>query len=323
MRAIVRDEYTPTADALRLRELPVPVPGAGQVLVRVHAASFGQDVWHVMAGLPLLARPAFGLPRPKQPVLGGDLAGIVEAVGDGVAGFAIGDRVLGRGDGTFADCAIARAELLAVLPDAVDWVTAAALPVSGSTALNAVRAGRVREGRRVLVIGAAGGVGHLIVQLAVDAGAVVTGVCRPEADDFVRSLGAVRTLDYGFADRPADADGRYDIILDTGGRRKLRLLRRHLASDGTIVVVGGEGGGSVLGGFQRSIFAPLAAIGSKQRMVGLVSTDSGPVLAELAALVASGRIRPRVHATLPLERAADGMRMMRAGGVRGKIALEL
>lgn len=323
MRAIVRDEYTPTADTLRLRELPVPVPGAGQVLVRVHAASLGQDVWHVMAGLPLLARPAFGLPRPKQPVLGGDLAGSVEAVGDGVVGFAIGDRVLGRGEGTFADFALARADLLAALPDPVDWVTAAALPVSGTTAMDAVRAGRIREGQRVLVIGAAGGVGHLIAQLAVDADAVVTGVCRPEADEFVRSLGAVRTRDYGFADRPADADARYDVILDTGGRRPLRVLRRHLAADGTIVVVGGEGGGAVLGGFQRSIFAPLAGIGSKQRIVGLVSNDSGPVTAELAALVASGRISPRIHATLPLEQAPEGMRMLRAGGVRGKIALEL
>ena len=316
MRAIARQEYG-SAEGLELREVPAPTAGPGEVLVRVHASSIGADVWHVMTGLPLLARPAFGIPRPKQPIIGGDLAGTVESVGPDVTGFSPGDRVLGRGDGTFADLAVAKAAHLALLPEGVDWTTAAALPVSGGTANDVFSAAPVRAGQRVLVIGAAGGVGHLAVQLAVRAGGEVTGVCRPAAVDFVRGLGAERTVGYDLADTTG-----YDLIVDTGGRRPLREVRRHLASDGTVVIVGGDGGGRLLGGFERSIFAPLAGIGSRQRFVGLISRESGATTAATAALASAGELRPGIHTKLPLERAADGIRMFVGGGVLGKIVLE-
>lgn len=316
MRAIVRYAYG-SEDTVEVGDVPAPAPAAGQVLVRVEASSIGADVWHVMTGLPLLARPAFGLPQPKQPVLGGDLAGTVAALGPGVTDFSVGDRVLGRGDGTFAELAVATAARLARIPEGLDTADAAALPVSGNTARDALDAARVRAGQRVLVIGAAGGVGHLAVQLAAAAGADVTGVCRPAAEAFVRGLGASRTVGYDLA----GAEG-FDVILDTGGRRPLRQVRRHLAPAGTLVIVGGDGGGPLLGGFQRSIFAPLAAIGSRQRFVGLISGESGATTAAVAALAAAGTVRPGIAARLPLERAAEGIRAFRAGGVQGKIVLE-
>lgn len=197
MRAVVQDEYG-EADVLRLDQIARPAPGEGQVLVRVHAAGVDRGVWHLMAGLPYPVRLAgYGVRAPRTRVRGSDLAGVVEAVGAGVTRFTVGEEVYGIVAGSFADYAVAQEDKLAPKPAGLSFEQAAAVPVSGLTALQAVRDhGAVQPGQRVLVLGASGGVGHFAVQIAKTHGAHVTGVCSTTKVDLVRSLGADEVLDY-------------------------------------------------------------------------------------------------------------------------------
>lgn len=247
MKAIVQDMYG-SPDVLQLREIDTPVAGEDEVLVRVHAAGVDQGVWHLMAGLPYLMRIAgFGLRAPKNPVRGYDVAGRVEAVGKNVTRFQSGEEVFGTCRGSFAEYACARADRLAPKPSNLTFEQAAAVPISGYAALQAVRdQGKVRPGQRVLIIGAGGGVGTFAVQLAKAFGAEVTGVCSTTKVELVRSIGADRVIDYTREDF-ADGRSRYDVILDIAGNRSLSHLRRALAPEGTLVIVGGEGGGRWLG----------------------------------------------------------------------------
>ena len=228
MRAIVQDRYG-SSDVLELRDIATPAPGAGEALVAVRAAGLDQGVWHLMEGVPYPVRLAgYGLRAPKNPVPGSDLAGVVEAVGPGVTRLRPGDEVFGIGMGTFAEFARAREDRLAPRPARLTFVQAAAVAVSGTAALQAVRDhGRVRPGQRVLVVGASGGVGTYAVQLARAFGAEVTGVCRTEKVDLVRSLGADRVIDYTREDF-AEATPPHDVILDVGGNASLSRLRRAL-----------------------------------------------------------------------------------------------
>ncbi len=255
MKAIVRDRYG-SADVLRLRDVELPEVGDEEVLVRVRAAGLDRGAWHIMAGLPYLLRLAgYGLRTPKVAGLGSELAGVVEAVGANVTALAPGEAVFGTCSASFAEYASTEPDKLARMPANLSFEQAAAVPVSAVTALQALRdRGRVRPGQRVLVIGASGGVGTFAVQIAKALGADVTGVSSAEKVDLVRSLGADHVIDYTRTDITDDGK-RYDVVLDIGGNRPLSQLRRVLTGDGTLVIVGGEGGGRWTGGIHRQLGA--------------------------------------------------------------------
>jgi NADPH:quinone reductase-like Zn-dependent oxidoreductase len=321
MKAIVRDRYG-SADVLRLSEVQVPEVGDEEVLVRVRAAGLDRGAWHVMAGLPYLLRAAgYGLRRPKVAGLGSELAGVVEAVGANVAGLAPGDAVFGACSASFAEYAATKPDKLARMPANVSFEQAAAVPVSAVTALQAVRdRGRVRAGQRVLVIGASGGVGTFAVQIAKALGANVTGVASTEKVDLVRSLGADRVIDYTHADITDDGT-RYDVVLDIGGNRPLSRLRRVLTSDGTLVIVGGEGGGRWTGGIHRQLAAMVLSLFVRQRLGTFIAKPNSADLDALRALIEAGSVTPAVDRVIALDQVPDAIRDLAGGRVRGKIII--
>jgi NADPH:quinone reductase-like Zn-dependent oxidoreductase len=327
MKAIVRTEYGGT-EQVRLEDVPDPAPAAGEVLLEVRAAGVDAGVWHLMHGEPRAVRLAFGLRRPRQPVLGRDVAGVVAAVGEGVTGFAVGDEVLGTtSEGSYAERTVAPADRLVKKPAAWSFEQAAAAPVSGLTALQAVHdLGGVTSGDRVLVVGASGGVGSLAVQLAVAAGARVDAVCSLAKADFVRGLGAELVAAHGpGADLPFEDGGQapYDVVLDIGGARPVRRLRRVLKPGGTLVLVGGETGGRWLGGVQRQVAAWLVSPLLPQRVRFFVASEKGSDLARFVEHAEAGGFVPAVDRTWPLVDAAAAIDHLVDGRVRGKVVLSL
>jgi NADPH:quinone reductase-like Zn-dependent oxidoreductase len=321
MKAIVQDRYG-SADVLEFRDIEGPVVGDGEVLVRVHAAGCGPDVWHLMTGMPYMARLAIGFRRPKLGVRGWDVAGTVEGVGVSVTGCRPGDEVMGTAEGSFAELAITQPDKLVPKPTGLSFEQAAAVPVSGTTALRAVRdEGKVQQGQTVLVIGAAGGVGSLAVQMAKAFGGKVTAVCSTSKADLVRSIGADDVIDYAREDF-ADGSRRWDVILDTAGRRPLTQLRRALTSKGTLVIVGGDGGGHWTGGFFRGMLrAPLVSLFVGQKLGGLNSKVKQEDLAALTELIDAGKVTPVIDRTYPLVEAADAIRYLAEGHARGKVVI--
>jgi NADPH:quinone reductase-like Zn-dependent oxidoreductase len=317
VKAIVQERYGST-EVLELKDVDRPVMGPHEVLVRVRAAGVDRGVWHLMTGTPYLARLAFGLRAPRNKVIGMDVAGTVEAVGSEVTAARVGDEVFGACSGAFAEYAAVRETMCATKPAGVTFEQAAALPTSAVTALQALRnQGRVRQGQRVLVIGAGGGVGSYAVQMAKAFGAHVTGVCSGEKVDLVRSLGADEVIDYTVADF-TDADQRYDLILDIAGRRPLGLLRRALAPRGTLVIVGGEGGDRLTGGLGRQFRAVLLSAVVRQRMRFFVALTRTRDLETVRDLVESGAVRPALDRTYALADAPQAIRDLETGQVRGK-----
>jgi len=325
MKAITQTVYGP-ADVLRLRDVERPSIGDDEVLVQVRAAGVDPGVWILMAGRPYLGRLGFGLRRPRVAVRGRDLAGVVTAVGASVTRFQPGDEVFGASTaGSFAEFAAAPESRLARKPANVSFEQAAAVPTSGQTALNAVRyTGEVRAGQRVLVIGASGGIGSFAVQIAKSLGAQVTGVCAGAKAEFVRSLGADDIIDY--TREEIDSRGpRYDVIVDTGGDRPLRLLRRALTPRGTLALVGGGYNKSpLLGGYSRQMLhAPLLSMVVGQRLRGVNSRDSVERLEELARLMESGAVTPAIERTYPLADAPDAIRHLTDGHPAGKLVVRV
>jgi NADPH:quinone reductase-like Zn-dependent oxidoreductase len=318
MRAIVQERYGPP-DVLRLGTVDEPVLGTGDVLVRVAAAGVDQGVWHLVAGRPRVVRLGTGVRRPRNPVPGMDVAGVVTAVGADVTRFRAGDEVFGSGERTYAEYAKVPEKNLVPKPATVSFEEAAAVTISALTALQGLRKGKVEAGQRVLVIGAAGGVGSYAVQLAVAAGADVTGICRTEKMDFVRSLGADDVLDYT-RERITDGGRRYDLILDTGGNRTLRELRRALTPTGTLVIVGAEVSGP-MAGLGRQLRALVVSPFVKQKLRVYVSTSNPADLETLAGHLAAGTLRAPVDRTFPLGEAGRAITYMRDGRARGKVAL--
>ncbi|MEO8084660.1 MAG: NAD(P)-dependent alcohol dehydrogenase [Ardenticatenales bacterium] len=323
MKAIVQDRYG-SADVLQFKDIAKPEPGADDVLVRVHAAGVDRGVWHLMTGLPYLMRViGMGFRAPKAPVRGREVAGTVEAVGGNVTAFKAGDEVYGFCDGSFAEYVCAKATQLAPKPTNVSFEQAAVVPVSAITALHAVRdAGGLKAGQTAMIIGASGGVGTFAVQIAKAIGAEVTGVCSTGKADMVRSIGADHVIDYTREDC-ADGSRRYDLIVDMGGRRPLSQLRRALNAEGTLVVVGGEGGDRWLGGFLRGMLAPLRAIGSKQKLRGLMPGERKEDVVALTGLIEAGTVVPVVDKAYPLREAADAVRYMEQGRARGKVVVRV
>jgi NADPH:quinone reductase-like Zn-dependent oxidoreductase len=321
MKAIVQDEYG-SPDVLELRDIDIPEIKDEEVLLRVHAAGVGRDVWHVMAGLPYPIRLAgYGLRAPNNPVIGSDMAGVVEAVGKDVSTFQPGDEVFGIGKGSYAEYVRAREDKLAPKPENLTFEQAAVLAIMGSTALQALRDhGQVRQGQDVLIIGASGGVGTYAVQIAKAFGAKVTGVCSTAKVEMVRSIGADHVIDYTQEDF-AEGDQRYDLILDIGGNSSLSRLRRALTPEGTLVIVGGEGGGRWFGGLDRQLRAMILSRFVGQKLGTFVSTQNHEDLLVLKELIESGKVTPVIDRTYPLAEVPEAMRYLEEGHARGKVVI--
>ena len=321
MKAIVQDRFG-SPDVLDYRDIEDPAAQENDVLVRVHAAGCGPDVWHLMTGLPYFVRVMPGFSKLRAGVRGRDVAGRVEAVGSAVQGFRPGDEVLGVVEGSFAELAIGRPDKLVPKPARLTFEQAAAAPISGLTALQAIRdVAKVRPGQRVLVIGAGGGVGTLTVQVAHAFGAEVTGVCSTSKVDLVRSIGADHVIDYT-RDDFTDGTQHWDVIVDTAGRRSLRELRRALTPDGTLVIVGGDGGGRWTGGFFRQILrAPLMSMFVGQKLRPLVQTEKLEDLQALAEIMETGKVTPVVGKTYDLIDAAEAVRHLARGHAYGKVVI--
>ena len=321
MKAIARDTYGST-DLLELRDMDRPGIGDDEVLVRVHAAGVDRGVWHIMTGLPYPIRLAgFGLRAPKNPVIGMDLAGVVEAVGKNVTRFRPGDEVFGIGKGSYAEYAPAREDKLAPKPANLTFEQAAVLAISGSTALQAVRDhGRVEPGQEVLVIGASGGVGTYAVQIAKAFGANVTGVCSTTKMEMVRSIGADHVIDYTREDF-AKGDKRYDVILDIGGNSPLARLRRALTAEGTLVITGGEGEGRWLGGTDRQLRATMLSPFVSQKLGTFINKENHEDMLALKELTESGKLTPVIDRTYPLAEAPRAIRYLEEGHAKGKVVV--
>lgn len=324
MRAIVQDEYGESAaDVLRLEQIDRPEIGADDVLIRVRAAGIHIGDWHVMSGQPYLMRVAgFGFRSPKARIRGMDVAGTVAAVGRNVSRFEAGDDVYGVCDGAFAEFATARVETLALKPARLTFEQAAAIPTSACTALQALRdAGGIAAQQRVLIIGASGGVGLFAVQIAKAYGAEVTGVCSTGKVELVRSVGADHVIDYTAGEITITGQ-RYDLILDMGGNRSLSELRRCLTPRGTLVLVGGEGGGRLIGGaLGRSMRALALSPFVKQDLKMVLGTTKADDLETLTDLIDNGALTPAIDRTYPLGEAADAIEHLHSGRARGKLVL--
>jgi len=304
-------------DVLRAERRTVPAPAAGEVLVRVGATALNSADVHVMRGEPLLLRLLFGLRRPRQAVPGRDVAGTVVAVGGGVTGFVVGDRVAGEvPGGGLAPFVAVRADRLVPVPDAVDERTAAALPLAGGTAWQALDRAAVETGSRVLVVGAGGGVGTFTVRLAVLRGARVHALCSPRAAAAVTGLGAVAVA--GHDHLTTLAAGTFDAVVDIGGRAPLRVLRRLLRDGGVVVGVAG-GANRVTGPLGRMVGATLLSVGSRRRLRALAAVATPSITARLLDLVASGALRPMVDGVHPFAQAREALTRLDEGGVVGKV----
>jgi NADPH:quinone reductase-like Zn-dependent oxidoreductase len=320
MRAIVQDQYGKTPDVLRLEEIDPPKIGDDDVLIRVLAASLHIGDWHVMAGLPYLLRVVgFGFRAPKVHVRGTDMAGTVEAVGQNVTRFQVGNEVFGTCDGSFAEYASTPEDTLALKPGNLTFEQAAAIPTSAVAALQALRdAGGIKAGQQVLLVGASGGVGLFAVQIAKSFGAEVTGVCSTTKVDVVRSLGADHVIDYTQEDFTQSGQ-QYDLILVMGGNHSLSQLKRVLRPGGTLVPVGTEEGNRWVGGkawIQAMLLSRL-----KRHLRPLASEPNQADLQFVTELIEAGKIRPVIDKTFPLSEVPEAIRYLTAGHAPGKIVI--
>ncbi len=314
----MQDSYG-SADVLELREVERPTVADDRILVRVRAAGVNMADWHLMTGLPKLVRVAgVGFRAPKQPIRGSDVAGVVEEVGAAVTEFTPGDEVFGSASGAFAEFALSRPARLLPKPANLTFEQAAAVSMAGYTALQAVRdKAEVQPGQRVLITGAAGGVGSFAVQLAKHFGAHVTGVCSTSKTELVRSLGADAAIDY----TREPITGTYDVIIDTAGNRPLGVLRRLLTPRGTLVLVGAEGTGNLIGPVVKMLRDAVVNRFVSQRLLGMLATEKHEDLVTLSELLTSGAITPAIDRTFPLAEAPDAIRHLGAGRAAGKVVV--
>ena len=320
MRAVVQRRYG-DADVLAVEDVDTPTIAADEVLLEVHAAGIDRGTWHLMTGTPYLVRAMFGLRGPKQPIPGLDVAGRVVAVGQDVTRFSLGDEVFGVAKGSLAEYAAAKEEKLAFKPSDISFEQAAVVAVSGMTALQALTdVGKMEAGQHVLVIGASGGVGTYAVQLAKALGAEVTGVASTAKLKMVQAIGADHVVDYTTTDF-LDGSTRYDLILDIGGRSSVRRLRRGLAQRGTVVFVGGEGGGRITGGMGRQLRGLALSPFVRQRLTMFLSREHHSFLERLGAYLESGEVTPVIGGRFSLEEVGDAMTQLAAGQASGKLAI--
>lgn len=301
-------------------EVDRPTIGAEDALVRVRAVGIPKGNWLITMGLPYIARPMYGLRTPRNPRSGLQFSGVVEEVGPDVDGVSAGQEVFGLHEGSLADYVAVPSESLVLKPEAVSHEQAAAVPVSGITALQAVRdAGGVEAGQHVLIIGASGGVGSFAVQIAKALGAEVTGVASTRNLAAVRGLGADHVIDYT-ADDPTALGERYDVIVDIAGNRPVSRLRGILTPKGTLVIVGGTGGRLTMG-FGRTVGAMLLSRFTTQRLIGLLSQPNRSDLEYLAELMAARKVTPLVGASFPLSRAPEAIQAVGSGAGAGTVVV--
>ncbi len=315
MQAIVQDKYG-SAEVLGLREVDKPAIGKHDELVRAHAAGVTVADWAVMKGLPYIARPVYGLRRPKRTVRGTDIAGTVAEIGPGVTRFRIGDAVFGTADGSYAHFAVAAEDRLTLKPPNLTFEQAAATPMAGLVAQQALR--DINRGDKVLINGASGGVGTFAVQIAKARGAVVTGVCSTRNVELVRSIGADQVIDYTREDFTEGTD-RYDLILDNVSNHSLSALRRVLTRTGTLVPNGGGFDHRWLASAGRLVRGKVMfAFGSRQTMRNFLVSLGSEHLAALAEQIAAGEITPVIDRTFALGEAPRAIAYVGAGHTRGK-----
>jgi NADPH:quinone reductase-like Zn-dependent oxidoreductase len=320
MKAIINHKYG-SPENLKLQEIEKPVINDDSVLVRVRAASVNPLDWHFVRGLPYFVRLMAGLRRPKQTVPGVDVAGIVEAVGKDVTQFQPGDEVFGGRDGSFADYVGGRERNFVPKPVNLTFEQAATIPIAGCTALQGLRdKGQLQPGQRVLVNGAAGGVGTFAVQIAKAFGAQVTGVCSARNVEMVRSIGADQVIDYTREDF-TETGQPYDLILDCVGNHALRHLRRALTAKGTLVVVGSEKGGNLLGPLAGLLGALVMSRFVSQRLVPFIAKIEKGDLVTLKDLIEAGKVTPVIDRTYPLSEVPEAIRYLEAGHARGKVVI--
>jgi len=318
VKAIVQDRFG-SPDVLQLADTDLPEAGAGDVLVRVHAAALNPADWHILRGDPLVARlMGVGLTKPKARVAGIDAAGVVEAAGSDVRGLRTGDEVLGFCRGAFAEYACAAADMVVPKPAGLTFEQAAAVPVAATTALRGIRdVGGVTAGQRVLVTGAGGGVGTYAVQIAAALGAEVTGVCSTRNVELVRSIGAAHVIDYT-TDDFTDGRTHYDLIFDNVSSLPLSRLRQALTPKGTLVLNGGGSPGHVFGPVAGILRAVVANAFVSQRLRPLPSRQNREELLAVTGLIEDGKLTPVVDRTYPLANTAEGLRHVEQGHARGK-----
>jgi NADPH:quinone reductase-like Zn-dependent oxidoreductase len=320
VHAVVQDAYG-SADVLHLAEIDRPVVGADEVLLRVHAAGVDFGVWHLMTGIPYAVRLVMGVRRPRNRVRGLEVAGVVEATGPNVTALKPGDEVFGTCEGSFAEYARASPARLLKKPSNLTFEQVAVVPISATTALAGIRAATIEAGQKVLVVGAGGGVGSYAVQLAHWMGAEVTGVCSTSKLEFVRSLGATHAIDYTREDF-ADDSGRYDAIIDLAGSRSVSHLRRALTPTGTLVILGGEGGGRWLG-MGRQLWSQIVGLFSRQKFRSPLGRVNQKDLAFLKELIEAGTITPIIDQSYPLSEVPAAIRVLTGGHSRGKSVIRV
>jgi NADPH:quinone reductase-like Zn-dependent oxidoreductase len=318
MKVIVQDAYG-SAEVLRLGEIERPEVADHEVLLRVVAAGVDRGAWHLMTGVPYVMRIGTGLRAPRAPVPGSNVAGRVEIVGKAVTRFRPGDEAYGTCKGAFAEYACAREDRLAPKPAHLTFEQAAVVPHGGFAALQALRDhGKVQPGQKVLIVGASGAVGSVAVQLAKALGAEVTGVCSTAKVEMVRALGADHVIDYTRDDFAEGA--HYDLILGIGGNAPLSRIRRALARTGTLVIVGGEGGGRWTG-MGRQIRAQMLSPFVGQKLGTFIAKQNAKDLLVLNELIESGKVTPIIDRVYALSDAPDAVRYLESGQARGRIVV--
>jgi NADPH:quinone reductase-like Zn-dependent oxidoreductase len=319
LRALVRNRFGPP-DVLELREVEKPDVTDDGVLVRVRASSVNRGDWYALVGKPWFARPMVGIFKPKDTRVGGDFAGVVEAVGKDVTDLAPGDEVFGGRSGAFAEYVNVR-QGIARKPSNLTFEEAAAVPVGALTALQGLRdRANVQPGQKVLINGASGGVGIYAVQIAKALGAEVTAVCSSRNVDLVGSLGADRVVDYTKEDFTR-AGQRYDVLLDIAGSKSWRKCKRVLEPGASLVIVGGPMGGPFLGPLGHVIRTRLAAIAGRRKVVFFIAKFNRPDMNVLRELVEAGKVRPVVERRYDLAQAPEALRYMGEGHVQSKLVI--
>src|SRR3984893_8666009 len=320
MKAIVQDKHG-SSDVLELRDIERPKVGDGEVLVRVRAAAVNPGDWAIMSGLPYIARPVYGLRKPKNAVRGTDLAGEVEAVGTSVTRFRPGDEVFGWCQdlgGAFAEYASVAEEALERTPANLTFEQAAAVPTAGSVALEALR--DVRAGQKVLINGASGGIGSFAVQIAKSLGADVTGVCSTRNLDLVRSIGADQVIDYT-KENFTQTGQRYDFILDNVADRSLSDLRRALTPKGTVVPNGGGFDNHWFASGGRVMRAKVLSRFVSQTLRTFIMSQKLEYLVALKDLIEAGKVTPVIGRTYPLTETPQAIDRVGLVHARGKVVI--
>ena len=321
MKTILQERYGPPDEVLTPREVDAPVAREDEVLVRVHAAAIHPGDWIMVTGRPYLARPMFGVPRPKKATPGFDVAGVVEAVGSSVPDLEPGDEVFGQCNGSCAEFVTVSPDRLARNPSNLSFVEAAACPLSGDAALRALRdAGQVRPGHRILINGASGGVGTFAVQIGKSLGAEVTGVCSTRNLELVRELGADHVLDYTREDFTRGRH-RYDLVLDNVGNHSMAACRRVVAPGGRYVPNNGTSGGRWVGTLGRTVAALILSIIVPRQGKPFLAVGEKADLVVLKELLESGQVRPVIDRTYPLVDVPEAFRYLEEGHARGKVVI--